>query len=205
MLTTRANLEVAAVLATAALHFVFYDLLPGRGIFILATAVVWTTYFTFRIRRSPEARREYGLSFHGLRQSTLAASVVFLAGAMFCLIVAHSHGGVHFVPSMLILALLYPLWGLLQQLLVQAMVVRNLAPRVASPLVVAIAGLLFGVVHLPHLVLAASTAILGAIFTVIFLRWRNVWALGVCHGWLGVIFYFWVLQRDPWLEIVSGV
>jgi hypothetical protein len=31
----RARLEVAAVLATAALHFVFYDLLPGRGVFIV--------------------------------------------------------------------------------------------------------------------------------------------------------------------------
>jgi hypothetical protein len=39
----------------------------------------------------------------------------------------------------------------------------------------------------------------------IFLRWRNVWPLGICHGWLGVLFYFWVLGRDPWLEILGGV
>lgn len=79
-------------------------------------------------------------------------------------------------------------WGLLQQLLVQAMVVRNLAPRVASPLVVAVAGVLFGVIHMPHLALAASTAILGAIFTVISFvgatcgPWGSVTAGWVCSS-----------------------
>jgi hypothetical protein len=105
---------------------------------------------------------------------------------------------------MLVLALLYPFWGLLQQFLIQAIVVRNLAPHVSPGIVVASAAVLSGVMHLPDPALALSTAILGAIFTLIFLRWPNIWALGVCHGWLGVVFYFWVLGRDPWLEIVTG-
>jgi len=65
------------------------------------------------------------------------------------------------------------------------------------------AGILFGLVHLPHVQLAVATAALGAVFTLIFVRWRNVWPLGVCHGWLGVFFYYWVLGRDPWLEITG--
>src|SRR5262249_19674259 len=105
---------------------------------------------------------------------------------------------------MWILALLYPVWGLVQQLLVQAMVVRNLTPVLSLPLVVAIAAVLFGLVHLPDMELALATALLGGIFTLIFTRWRNVWALGICHGLLGVFFYFWVLGRDPWLEIMGG-
>src|SRR5262249_14697470 len=107
-------------------------------------------------------------------------------------------------PQMLILALLYPLWGLVQQLLVQAMVVRNLVPVVSLPVVVTLAVVLFGLVHLPHLALALATALLGGVFTLTFIRCRNVWALGVCHGLLGVFFYFWVLGRDPWLEILAG-
>jgi len=38
---------------------------------------------------------------------------------------------------------------------------------------------------------------------VMLVRWRSVWALGVCHGLLGVFFYYWVLGRDPWLEILG--
>ena len=197
-------LEVAAVFVTAILHFIFYEVPSGRGPFIVVTTLAWSVYVAFRIRRDPEALREFGLSTHALGRSAAAASVVLVTGVAFCMMVGLSRGTVRFIPHMLILALLYPLWGLLQQLLVQAMVVRNLVPVLSTPVVITIAAVLFGIVHLPHVVLAVSTAILGAVFTLIFTRWANVWALGVCHGWLGVFFYYWVLGRDPWLEILAG-
>jgi uncharacterized protein len=200
----RAALEIGSVILTATLHFVFYDLLLGRGLFIVATILAWSTYFVIRIRRHPETLRHFGLSVEGLRQSVAASSVILVVGIAICLAVGLTRGTVRLVPHMLILVLLYPLWGLVQQLLVQAMVVRNLVPVLSLPVVVAIAAILFGVVHLPHVELALATALLGGLFTVVFIRWRNVWALGVCHGLLGVFFYLWVLGRDPWLEIVAG-
>lgn len=66
------------------------------------------------------------------------------------------------------------------------------------------AALLFGAVHLPDLRLAAATCLLGAVFTLIYLRWRNLWPLGLYHGWLGVFFYYWVLRRDPWAEMFGA-
>jgi hypothetical protein len=197
-------LEMSAALLTAMLHFIFYEVLPGQGPFIVVTVLAWSTYVAIRIRREPESLREFGLSTYGLRQSSAAASAVLVVGVALCVTVGLSRGGVRFVPHMVLLALLYPLWGVLQQLLVQGMVVRNLVPVLSTPMVVTIAAILFGVVHLPHVVLVLSTATLGAVFTLIFLRWPNVWALGICHGWLGVLFYYWVLGRDPWLEIVTG-
>jgi hypothetical protein len=201
---TREVLEVAAVILTAALHFVFYELLPGRGAFIVVTVLAWSTYFAVRVRRSPQNRREFGLSAEGLRPSAVAASIVLLVGIAMCFAIGTSRGTVRLVPQMLILAFLYPAWGLVQQLLVQSMVVRNLKSVLSGPVVVAIAGVLFGIVHLPDVELALATALLGGIFTLIFLRWRNVWPLGVCHGLLGVFFYFWVLGRNPLREIVAG-
>src|SRR5262245_54446675 len=199
----RETLEIAAVILTAALHFLFYDFLPARGPFIVVTVLAWSAYFVIRVRRSPENLRSFGLSTQGLRQSAIAASVILVAGIGICLVIGLPRGTVRFVPQMLILALLYPIWGLVQQLLVQAMVVRNLTPVLSLPLVVAIAAVLFGLVHLPDTELALATAVLGGIFTMAYVRWRNVWALGVCHGLLGVFFYFWVLGRDPWLEILA--
>jgi membrane protease YdiL (CAAX protease family) len=107
----------------------------------------------------------------------------------------------HLVP----LLLLYPLWGLVQQFLVQALVAANLV-RVRGALgsrtaVVSVCAVLFGVVHLPDLALAVATFVLGVAFTVIYLRHRNLWPLGLYHGWLGAIAYFWVLARDPWQEV----
>jgi hypothetical protein len=189
---------------TASPHFVFYELLPARGPFIAFTILAWAAYFALRIRQSPKNLRDFGLSARDLKRSARAAAVVLVVGVALCLIIGLSRGTVRFTPQMLILALLYPLWGLVQQLLVQAMVVRNLLPIFSLPVVVAIAAVLFGLVHLPHFELALAAASLGAVFALMFVRWRNVWALGICHGLLGVFFYFWVLGRDPWLEIVAG-
>ena len=203
-MNTRGIAEVAAVMLTAALHFVFYDFLPGRGPFIVITILAWTIYFVLRVRRSPKNLRDFGLSAHDLKQSARAAAVILVVGIALCLVIGLSRGTVRFSLQMLILALLYPLWGLVQQLLVQAMVVRNLLPVLSLPVVVAIAAVLFGLAHLPHVGLALATSVLGGVFALTFIRWRNVWALGICHGLLGVFFYFWVLGRDPWLEILAG-
>jgi hypothetical protein len=56
-------------------------------------------------------------------------------------------------------------------------------------------------VHLPDFRLATATFVLGLALTPIYLKWRNLWPLGIYHGLLGVLFYFWVLERDPWIEV----
>jgi membrane protease YdiL (CAAX protease family) len=75
---------------------------------------------------------------------------------------------------MLPLLLLYPVWGLFQQLMVQGIVARPLAlgirPVVSRPIAVVLASLLFGAVHPPDITLLAATAIMGLAFTPLYLR-----------------------------------
>jgi hypothetical protein len=59
-----------------------------------------------------------------------------------------------------------------------------------------------GILHL--IFVEALNACLGLAFTQIYLRWRNLWPLGIYHAWLGVFAYFWVLHRDPWLEVFGS-
>ena len=201
----RALVEVAAVALTAALQFLFYDLLPGRGVFILGATIGWATYIAVRVRGRPGSLSEFGLSTGGLAPSALAAGAVLLVGAALCVVVGSRRGPLALNRNMIFAGLLYPAWGLFQQILVQGVAVRNLSRALPSAAVVLIAGLLFGAVHLPHFALAAATAALGSVFTIVFLRWGNVWPLGLCHGWLGVLFYYWVLGRDPWQELVAQI
>jgi len=109
---------------------------------------------------------------------------------------------------MLVLLALYPIWGTFQQLLVQGVFVRTVISSASGlwPKVIAtvVASLLFAAVHLPELKLAAATCLLGLVFTLIYLRWRNLWPLWLYHGWLGVFYYYWVLGRDPWAETFAG-
>ena len=58
----------------------------------------------------------------------------------------------------------------------------------------------FGLIHLPDLALVAATCMLELALIPLYQRHRNLWPLGVVHGWLGAFFYLWVLDRDLWAE-----
>jgi membrane protease YdiL (CAAX protease family) len=52
----------------------------------------------------------------------------------------------------------------------------------------------------PEIPLMLTTFGLGLVYIPLYLRYRNLWPLGLYHGWLGTLFYLWVLGRDPWVE-----
>jgi len=118
-----------------------------------------------------------------------------LAGA------GYLRGTLHLNMHLLLIALIYPVWGLAQQFMLQAMVVRNLRRLVPSPFAVTLIGaVLFSAVHLPDLLLAGATVLLALFFIPLYLKDRNIIPLGLAHGLLGALAYFWLLGRDPYLE-----
>jgi hypothetical protein len=203
--THRAIFEIAAVTATALLHPVFVDVLHQRAVFIGLALAGWGSYIGVQAWRNANLLPELGLRKQGFAPALLAASgfgaVTFVAMAL----IAEARHALVFHSQMLWLLGLYPIWGMVQQLLVQGIFVRTVVmmgtgvwPKVVA---IALAALLFGAVHLPDMALAGATCVAGAVFTLIYLRWRNLWPLGLYHGWLGVFFYYWVLTRDPWNEM----
>ncbi|HYT94715.1 MAG TPA: CPBP family glutamic-type intramembrane protease [Gemmataceae bacterium] len=76
--------------------------------------------------------------------------------------------------------------------------VKGLCERKA--VVVILGAILFGLVHVYDARLIVGTTLLELLLTPLFLKYRNVWPLGVLHGWLGGLFYLWVLNRDLWTE-----
>jgi len=202
----RSALEVAAVVATGGLHFVFVNLFNARAAFIALAIACWTAYIGARLWKDPGSPLLWGFSRRGLHETLIAATTVAILAAAIMAVIAHSEDALSLQWHMLPLVFLYPIWGLVQQFLVQALVAANLkraGPVMSSTWIVTpICALLFGLVHLPELRLAAGTFLLGVVFTPIYLKWRNLWPLGIYHGLLGVLFYFWILRRDPWLEVL---
>ena len=84
-----------------------------------------------------------------------------------------------------------------EQFLLQAMLARNLAVRFKAPLVVAVCAILFAVDHMPDWPLVGATLLLALAMTPLYLRFRSLIPLAVVHGWLGSLFYVWILGRDP--------
>ncbi len=103
--------------------------------------------------------------------------------------------------------LLYPIWGLVQQWVVQRLVVDNVRQLSGAklPWLVLLGAVGFGVVHLAHPPLLVGTALLGGLYVVLFQKHRNLWPLGLVHGWLGSRFYPWVLGIDPLGEAIAMV
>ena len=196
--------ELAAVALTVVAYFVCYDVLNVRVAYVVATSVGWAAYVGNRLVRHPGCLQAYGLSRRGLARSALAVASCVALGAAGCAAVGFATGRLHVDRGLLLALALYPLWGVVQQFLVQAMVVRNLAGNVPPRALVGLAAILFGAIHLPDLALCAAIAVLGAAFTAIYLRWRNVWPLGIGHGLLGAVFYVWALGRDPWAEMFGA-
>ncbi len=81
----------------------------------------------------------------------------------------------------------YTLWSFVQQFLLQDFVLLRLLRLLPSKgAAVAAAAGLFALGHLPSPILTAMTIVWGAAACWIFLKYRNVWTLGMAHAVLGV-------------------
>jgi uncharacterized protein len=200
--------ELALVAATAAI-FVALPKPPAAvlpiALFIPACIAGWGLFLAGRVRRDPALIERWGLRpTASLRPlvSRLAPLLLLLVGGGALVALAR---GRPLVPEYLWLSLLlYPLWGLIQQWLVQALLVDNVRALTGAglPALLLLGGIGFGAIHLEHPLLVVATALMGAVYVALFQRWRNLWPLAACHGWLGSLFYPWILDLNPTADLV---
>ena len=197
-----------AVVATAVLHQVVSNVLGLHAVFVAVAVLCWTGYLVWRLRKEPGLLATWGFGRANARRAWWAATAVGLAGVAAMAAVGAARGHLEIRAALWATLLLYPIWGLVQQTLVQVFVARNLrrapAPLGAMGVVIMVCAVLFALVHAPDVALMAATGVLGAAFTAIYLRWPNLWPLGFWHGWLGAFFYAWVLGRYPLVEMLSS-
>lgn len=145
--------------------------------------IVLSTWNSFSGWAATGVRRE------GFFQSVWVVGVALLAAAVALLLAnrAHTlhipHGAVLLVQSFWG----YALWSFLQQFMLQDLFLgrlRHLLPdrRVA----VLVAASLFAVAHLPNPILTAMTLVWGVLSCMIFLRYRNLFTVGMAHAILGI-------------------
>ena len=180
------------------------DLLEVTIVFALILVALWSSPWAQKLigiatfcwivaatLRSPAATTDsLGLRLSGIRRSLwivcaallVAALVIWIASRMHTLHVVLFHG---FAVEASVLA--YMLWALVQQFILQdfflVRLLRLLPTRTAAVLV---AATLFAVAHLPNSFLMAVTLVWGIAACSLFLRYRNLYSLGVAHGVMGL-------------------
>ena len=97
---------------------------------------------------------------------------------------------------MLAAAALYFPWALLQQYIFQFYWFGRWLRVVPAAAAVAITALAFGAVHFPRLPVMAVTVVAGAVWALIYYRWRSLVPLAVSHALLGTALHYWVFGND---------
>jgi membrane protease YdiL (CAAX protease family) len=202
---TQRKSEIAAAVVTGLGKFVFMDWLQWKLPFIIIAATCWIIYVIVRRGQVPGILRYWGFrtdNFKGVLKMVLPFGILAIAvffGLGFYLNTINITW--HIVPVLL----LYPVWGTIQQFLVIAIVAGNLKDmqrgRFSNAVIIFLTALLFGLLHYPFYWLVLGTFILALFYGYVYLKARNVYVLGIFHGWLGALFFYTVVGRDPFQEV----
>ncbi|HLH33473.1 MAG TPA: CPBP family glutamic-type intramembrane protease [Alloacidobacterium sp.] len=180
------------------------DLLELLSAYGLILAVIWTPMPAQRIfywlaivavigitmlRR--EKLQALGLAPAGTKRSLWIVAVA-VGLAVLAVMAAGYFGTLHGLPrighlSMRARIIGYLIWSFVQEFLLQVFVLMRLLRMLKKrSLAIAIAALLFAIAHIPNPVLIGLTLLWALIACPLFLHYRNLYALGLAHGILGL-------------------
>lgn len=197
--------EISAVILTAIGKFIFMDWLNWRFAFVTIAILLWVSYIVYRSKAQPGILRYWGFRTDNFKKVVKMILPFGLFSLITCLGIGFYQGTINTTWHIIPILILYPVWGIIQQFLLIALTAGNLQDlksyRLNKYVIILIAALLFALVHYPYVWLIIGTFILALLYGFIYLKERNVYVLGIFHGWLGGLFYYTVVDRDPFLEM----
>lgn len=197
--------EIAAVLLTGVGKVVFMDLLQWKLLFIIISIVGWTTYVIYQNRKVAKILSYWGFRMDNFREVSFRILPFGIVSVIVFFAVGYQRDTINLNWHIIPILILYPIWGTIQQFLVIGLVAGNLQDlkeiRLNEFVIIAVTAILFGLIHYPFYWLMAGTFILALLYGFIYLRGRNVYVMGLFHGWLGGLFFYTVVDRDPFAEV----
>eukprot|EP01083_Nonionella_stella_P090663 253290_1 len=194
------------LVCTICAGFIFIGLyyVPGKAknaLYIGSIGVSFGSYVVYKIKRfgCKLIKNDWGLTLNNFKISFLWCSVAGIVGVFVMLIyMAIYKTGLPFHYDLVLMLILYPLWGIIQQFLIQAMIAVNLSKlQLHYVIVILLTACSFTLVHWPEWLLMLATFAVGLTFTPIYLKYKCLYPLGLYHGWCGALFYWLVLEENP--------
>jgi uncharacterized protein len=196
-------LALGAATTTAIAHLGMRKV-GASPIFIIGACLFWIGFVVVKWKRDPTILRVWGFRIDNIKQASKIPALFFAISAFALAMIAVVRGTFSLPSQLPLLLLLYPIWGVIQQFLVLAIVVGNLsyipALRNRTVWLTVLGAMIFGGIHLPNLILTTGTTLLALLYVPLYLKYRNLWPLGVVHGWIGSLFYLWALGINPWVQ-----
>ncbi len=204
--TAASSREMAAVVLTGTGHLILTTWLGKQMVFTIAAILFWIGFVGVRVHRDPSVLCRWGFRREGFWQSVrmlLPFGVVAVVAMVGYGLLA---GTLIFSWDLIILLVLYPPWGLIQQFLVVGLLAGNLRKdgRLPEWAIILVISLLFAAIHLPSIPLVIVAGLMAAVAIPVYFRTGNLYALGLLHGWIGSLAYFFVLGNDPLADLIRG-
>ena len=198
-------MEITAVLLTAAGKFIFINYLEWRLPFIAVAILAWVVYILYRRKTEPGILHYWGFRTDNFNHVLKMVLPFGILAVLACLVVGFYKHTLNITWHIIPILIFYPIWGIVQQYLLISLTAGNLSDmkglNLNKSIIILLSALLFAAVHYPFLWLIAGTFLLALFYGLIFIKERNIYVLGLFHGWLAAIFYYAVLERDPFMEI----
>lgn len=201
----RRVLEISAVILTAIGKFIFMDYLNWRFSFVAVAILSWVSYIIYRKSKQPVITKYWGFRTDNFKKVLKKVLPFGIMAVVTFFAVGFYKGTLNITWHIIPILILYPIWGTIQQFLLIALTAGNLqdlkGQKLNKGIIILLSALLFGAIHYPYIWLVIATFILAIFYGWIYLNQRNLYVLGLFHGWLGGVFYYTVLERDPFLEM----
>jgi membrane protease YdiL (CAAX protease family) len=203
---TDSRWEIAFVLVTGLGNILLAEWLNLQLVYVVAACLFWTGFVAVRATADRSVLTEWGFTKRRFGRSIVLLSPFMLLSVLGSAAYGKFTGSIVLHWHMVLVLLLYPVWGLVQQYLVVALIAGNIRKysRFPEPVIVLLTAFAFALAHASSPLLVGASFCLALITTSVYFRTRNLWALGIFHGLFGTCLYFFVLGRDPLLEIIHG-
>lgn len=204
----RRVLEIAAVVLTGLGKFIFMDLLAWRLPYITVVILAWISYILYSKKQNTDILKYWGFRTDNFGSVARRVLIFGLISVVTFFSVGYYLGTLNMTWHIIPILLIYPVWGTIQQFLTIGLVAGNLQDmknnRWSHKSIILATAILFALVHYPNQWLILGTFFLAIFYAFIFLKQRNVFVLGLFHGWLGGLFFYTVVNRDPFVEVFGA-
>jgi membrane protease YdiL (CAAX protease family) len=198
-------IEIVAVAITAIGKFIFVDYFNLRLPFVIVTILAWSLYVIYRYKKDKLVLKDWGFRTDNFKPVIKLMLPFAIVSILSFFIIGYFQGTLNMTWHILPLLITYPIWGSVQQFLTIALVAGNLnnlkSYKIKKNVIICITSVLFSVVHYPSVWLMIGTFILALFYGYVYLKVKNIYALGLCHGWLGALFYYTVVNQDPFADV----
>lgn len=200
--------ELTALAITAIAKFIVMDQLRMRAVFIIATCFFWLWYGRYRYIHDKSILEYWGFKRDNFIDSWKVLLPFLLISVFLTGLYAVNNGIRVDNPHLIPILILYPVWGLIQQFIFLCIITLNLRQlkffSENSGILYLAVPALFSIIHYPDLYLMGITFIIEIVFLITYIKWRNIWAIGLAHGSIAAFLLFYVFNRDLWKELFAG-